>query len=45
MFANSNRFQIVLEISILHPERIPDPFHETMNPSGTVATDCELTWW
>ena len=45
MFANSNRFQIVLEISILHPVCILGLFHETMNPSGIVATDCELTWW
>ena len=45
MFANSNRFQIVLEISIQHPVCIPGPFDESMNPSGIVDTDYELTWW
>ena len=45
MFANSNRFQIVVEISIQHPVCIPGPFHESMNLAGIVETDYKLTWW
>ena len=45
MFANSNRFQIVLELSILQPACILATFHAIVNPSGIVDTDYKLTWW
>ena len=45
MFAKSNRFQIILEVSILHPACIPGSFHEIIYPAGIVDTDYGLTWW